>query len=157
MLANLRATATARGDTAWLARLAEIGRLLDLSADRKASDEDRKAARERLKVVWFRLHDTRRVARTILSRVKVKAQAITADGSVATTDVKIEPKVRELCLGHTPKLLEATYDKYEFHAERAEALEALAAEIARITGAPPPATAANVASLAVEKAKRRAR
>ena len=63
----------------------------------------------------WRLHDLRRTARTIMSRIK------------------IEPHVAERVLGHTVgSTVARTYDRFEYFEPKAHALAALAAEIERI-------------------------
>jgi integrase len=60
------------------------------------------------------LHDLRRTARTLLSRAKVA------------------PHIAERVLAHAQKGVEGTYDRFEYLAEKAEALTKLAALV------PPP-------------------
>jgi integrase len=69
-------------------------------------------------VVGWRLHDTRRTSRSLLSRAGISAD------------------VGERCLGHALDGLRAVYDKHTFHPEMAHAFEALAALIKRIANAP---------------------
>ena len=72
----------------------------------------------RLQQEW-RLHDLRRTARTIMSRIK------------------IEPHVAERVLGHTVgSKVQRTYDRFEYFEPKAHALAALAAEIERIIKPP---------------------
>jgi integrase len=70
-------------------------------------------------VSGWRLHDLRRVARTLLSRAG------------AANDIA------EMCLGHTLGGLRATYDQHSYHAEKKHAFEALAAQIERIVDPQP--------------------
>jgi integrase len=60
------------------------------------------------------LHDLRRTARSLLSRAGIAAD------------------VAEMCLGHVLTGVRGTYDRHEYHAEKKQAFEALAAQIARI-------------------------
>jgi integrase len=60
------------------------------------------------------LHDLRRTARSLLSRAGVASD------------------VAEMCLGHVLTGVRGTYDRHEYHAEKKQAFEALAAQIARI-------------------------
>jgi integrase len=69
------------------------------------------------------LHDLRRTARTLMSRLRVP------------TDIG------ERCLGHVIGGVRAAYDLHEYFDEKREAFEALANEIARIVGEPPKAPA----------------
>ena len=69
-------------------------------------------------VTGWRLHDLRRVARSLLSRGGIGAD------------------IAERCLGHVPGGIRATYDRYEYRHEKAHAFEALAAQIERIVNAP---------------------
>jgi integrase len=59
-------------------------------------------------------HDLRRTARTLMSRAGVPADHA------------------ERCLGHAIGGVRATYDRHAYHAEKAAAIEKLAAEIAKI-------------------------
>jgi integrase len=68
------------------------------------------------------IHDTRRTARTLLSRAKVPSD------------------YAERCLGHTIGGVRGIYDRHAFYEEKKHALEALAREIAK-TVDPPPTTA----------------
>ena len=79
-----------------------------------------KARLDRLSgVSGWRLHDIRRVCRSLLSRVGVAND------------------VAEMCLGHTLPSLRRTYDLYDHYRERQRAFAALAAEIERIISPPP--------------------
>jgi integrase len=69
-------------------------------------------------VTDWRLHDLRRTARSLLSRVGVSAD------------------IAEMCLGHTLPSIRATYDRYQYRAEMLHAFEALAAQIKRIVDPP---------------------
>jgi integrase len=60
------------------------------------------------------LHDLRRTARSLLSRAGIASD------------------VAEMCLGHVLTGVRGTYDRHEYHAEKKQAFEALAAQIARI-------------------------
>jgi integrase len=64
------------------------------------------------------LHDLRRVARSLLSR-----SGVSSDHA-------------ERCLGHVIGGIRGVYDKHEFHAEKADAFERLAAQLARIINPP---------------------
>jgi integrase len=70
-------------------------------------------------VSGWRLHDVRRVCRSLLSRVGVAND------------------VAEMCLGHTLPSLRRTYDLYDHYRERQRAFSALATEIERIVNPPP--------------------
>jgi integrase len=65
-------------------------------------------------VVGWRLHDLRRVARSLLSRAGIAND------------------IAEMCLGHSIGGLRATYDQYRYESEKRHALEALSAQIERI-------------------------
>ena len=75
------------------------------------------------KIEHFTIHDLRRTARTIMSRIEIK------------------PEVAEAMLNHLPPPLERIYDQYERSAEKRDGFLALEAEILRI------ARAAGVAEL----------
>lgn len=60
------------------------------------------------------LHDLRRTARSLLSRAGVVSD------------------IAEICLGHVLTGVRGTYDRHEYHAEKKQAFEALAAQVARI-------------------------
>jgi hypothetical protein len=62
-------------------------------------------------VTGWRLHDLRRTARTLLSRVRVSVDHA------------------ERCLGHIVGGVRGIYDRHEFHAEKADAFEALSRQI----------------------------
>jgi integrase len=72
-----------------------------------------KAAR----VTGYTLHDLRRTARSLMSRIGVQAD------------------VGERCLGHVVGGIRGVYDKHSYYREKLAAYEALAAEIDRINGA----------------------
>jgi integrase len=65
-------------------------------------------------VKGWTLHDLRRTARSLLSRAGIASD------------------VAEMCLGHVLTGVRGTYDRHEYHAEKKQAFEALAAQIARI-------------------------
>jgi integrase len=69
-------------------------------------------------VTGWRLHDLRRTARSLMSRAGVNADHA------------------ERCLGHVIGGVRGVYDRHEFRAEKAHALEALAHQIALITNPP---------------------
>jgi integrase len=69
-------------------------------------------------VSGWRLHDVRRVCRSLLSRVGVPND------------------VAEMCLGHTLPSLRRTYDLHDHYREKKDAFERLAAEVARIVDGP---------------------
>lgn len=84
---------------------------------------DRAIARLRTKegrapMPGWTLHDLRRTAKTLMARAGVR------------------PDISERVLAHAIAGVEATYDRYEYLAEQADALDRLAALVARITGAP---------------------
>jgi integrase len=66
----------------------------------------------------WRLHDTRRTARTLLSRSGVDAD------------------IAERCLGHSRGIIRGIYDRHDFRPEMQHAFEALAAQIERIINPP---------------------
>jgi integrase len=110
MIAELRNVATARKDSAMLARLDETAKLLE------AATKGDKAAREKLKTAWWTLHDLRRTAKTLMQRAGVT------------------PFVSERVLGHVIPGVEGVYDCWQYVEEKRDALEKLAAVIAQITG-----------------------
>jgi integrase len=65
-------------------------------------------------VKGWRLHDLRRTARSLMSRAGVPSDHA------------------ERCLGHVIGGVRGTYDRHEYHREKARAFEALAREIGRI-------------------------
>jgi integrase len=65
-------------------------------------------------VTGWTLHDLRRTARSLMSRAGVPTDHA------------------ERCLGHVIGGVRGVYDRYEFHAEKKRAYEALAAQIDRI-------------------------
>jgi integrase len=69
-------------------------------------------------VTGWRLHDLRRTARSLMSRAGVNADHA------------------ERCLGHVIGGVRGIYDRHEFHAEKAHALEALAHQIDLIVNPP---------------------
>jgi integrase len=71
-------------------------------------------------VTGWRLHDGRRTARSLLSRAGVPTDHA------------------ERVLGHVIGGIRGVYDRHEYHAEKAHALAALAAEIDRIVSPPRP-------------------
>ena len=102
MLAELRALAAARGDAQALARWEEIPRLW--AAARKWDA----VATKKLKTVWWTLHDLRRTAKTLMARAGVR------------------PDISERVLGHVIGGVEGVYDRYEYLAEKRDALTKLA-------------------------------
>jgi integrase len=70
-------------------------------------------------VKGWRLHDLRRVGRSLLSRIGISND------------------VAEMCLGHTLPSLRRTYDLHDHYHEKKHAFEALAAEIERIVDGTP--------------------
>src|SRR5712691_9623995 len=69
---------------------------------------------KRCDVAGWTLHDLRRTARSLMSRAGVSSDHA------------------ERCLGHVMAGFRGTYDRYEYHREKARAFEALAAQIERI-------------------------
>ena len=65
-------------------------------------------------VTGWTLHDLRRTARSLMSRAGVNSDHA------------------ERCLGHVITGVRGTYDRHEYHAEKQQAFEALAAQIERI-------------------------
>jgi integrase len=70
-------------------------------------------------VTGWTLHDTRRVARSLLSRAGISND------------------VAEMCLGHSLPTLRRTYDLHGFYREKARAFELLAQEVGRVVNPPP--------------------
>jgi integrase len=70
-------------------------------------------------VVNWRCHDTRRVARSLLSRAGVNSD------------------VAEMLLGHKLPHIRGVYDRHSYHAEKADALERLSAMVRQIVEPPP--------------------
>jgi integrase len=66
----------------------------------------------------WRIHDTRRAARTLLSRAGIAAD------------------ISEMCLGHSLSGVRATYDRWSFEAEKRHAFEALARMVEDIARPP---------------------
>jgi integrase len=81
-------------------------------------DRAKKRFDEACGVMDWRLHDLRRTARSLMSRANVS------------------PDHAERCLGHVIGGVRGTYDRYEYHAEKKQAFEALAAQIERIVNPP---------------------
>lgn len=81
----------------------------------------------------WRLHDTRRTGRTLLSRAGISAD------------------IAEMCLGHALTGVRNVYDRHAYEAEKRHAFEVLAAQIARIVSGPEP----KVADFAAERGRRR--
>jgi integrase len=69
-------------------------------------------------VTGWRIHDTRRTARSLLSRAGVNAD------------------IAERCLGHALPGIRATYDRHRYLDEMRHAFEALATEIERVVNPP---------------------
>jgi integrase len=90
---------------------------------------DRLVAQELPDVPQWQLHDLRRTARSLMARADVR------------------PDLAERVLGHAIVGVEAVYDRHSYEAQRAAALEALAALIARILNPP----AANVIALTAKR------
>jgi integrase len=65
-------------------------------------------------VTGWRIHDLRRSARSLLSRAGVNAD------------------IAERALGHALPTIRGTYDRYEYHREKAHAFEALSVQVERI-------------------------
>jgi hypothetical protein len=102
MLAKLRDIAAARNDKVMLANLIEVSKLLE--AARKGNKE----ARQNLMRAWWRLHDLRRTAKTLMMRAGVR------------------PDISERVLGHVIGGVEGVYDRYEYLVEKRDALSKLA-------------------------------
>jgi integrase len=83
-------------------------------------------------VTGWTLHDLRRTARSLMSRAGVS------------------PDHAERCLGHVIGGVRGTYDRHEYHAEKAQAYAALSELISRIVN-----PSDNVAELAAQKRRRR--
>jgi integrase len=84
--------------------------------------EHKRAFDERCGITGWRLHDLRRTARSLMSRAGVLSDHA------------------ERVLGHVPVGVRQTYDRYDYKTEKAAALEALVAQIARIVGSRPSIT-----------------
>lgn len=104
VLAELRRVAGERRDLAMLERLDEIARLLATCANRKASEAERKAARVKLKELWWAIHDLRRTARTLMTKGRV------------------DPDHAERALGHVIPGVRGTYDLHKFEGREAPRL-----------------------------------
>jgi integrase len=116
MLADLRKVAEDRNDQKLLAFVLKVEELMDKIATTKGAAQ-RKLAVE-LKAIWWRLHDLRRTARSLMSRAGVN------------------PDHAERCLAHIIGGVRGTYDRHAYHDEKAHAFEALAAMIDRIVNPP---------------------
>jgi integrase len=82
-------------------------------------------------VSGWTLHDLRRTARSLMSRAGVNSDHA------------------EQCLGHVITGVKGVYDRHQYHAEKARAYEALAAQIERIVNPP----ADNVTSISEHKTR----
>ena len=91
-------------------------------AGRNAAINSRSASKKRLDrdsgITNWRIHDLRRTASTLMSRAKVS------------------PDHKERCLGHVIGGVRGVYDRWEYHAEKREAFEKLAALVRTITRQP---------------------
>jgi integrase len=102
MLESLREIATKRNDRSTVAKLDDIKKWLS------APPKEAKAARQNLKREWWTLHDLRRTAKTLMARARVR------------------PDISERVLGHVIGGVEGVYDRYEYLAEKRDALAELA-------------------------------
>jgi integrase len=112
VLKRLRNLGEERRDEALLAYIAKVEDLMTRIA--KAKGDVRKGLSRELNAIWWTLHDLRRTARSVMSRAGVPSDHA------------------ELCMGHVTGGVRETYDRYEYHAEKKQAYEALAAQIDRI-------------------------
>jgi Arm DNA-binding domain/Phage integrase central domain len=101
-----------RNDKVLLARIAQVEELMARIAKAKGAEKKR-LARE-LNAIWWTLHDLRRTARSLMSRVGIDSDHA------------------ERCLGHVIGGVRGVYDRHEFHAEKKRAYEALASQVDRI-------------------------
>jgi integrase len=78
-----------------------------------------KAPRQKVQRLWWRLHDLRRTAKTLMVRAGVR------------------PDISERVLGHVIRGVEGVYDRYEYIDEKREALAKLAAIVQTIVAPQP--------------------
>jgi integrase len=95
------------------------GHFVGYSKSKPALDKAVTAANGGVSLPNWTLHDLRRTARSLMSRVKVVAD------------------VAERTIGHAIPGVRATYDKHDFLDEKRDALVRIAAEIERILNPPP--------------------
>lgn len=108
MLTELRRAMGLRGERAKIEQLNEVAVLLN------AAHEGDRAASQKLKAVWWTLHDLRRTAKTLMARAGVR------------------PDISERVLGHAIPGVEGVYDRHSYRDEKLDALERLAALVLRI-------------------------
>jgi integrase len=108
MLVDLRAIAVKRNDTSSIAALDDIQNWLG------ARPKEAKAARQKLKRIWWTLHDLRRTAKTLMMRAGVR------------------PDISERVLGHVIGGVEGVYDRHEYLVEKRDALAKLEALVQEI-------------------------
>lgn len=108
MLAKLRRVATDRGDDALLKWVDDMA--LALEKAHSGDEEAEKYVNEK----WWRLHDLRRTAKTLMARAGVR------------------PDISERVLGHEITGVEGIYDRWDYMAEKRAALECLEAIIKKI-------------------------
>ena len=113
--------AKARLDAAMLGKLKEstrdsaaLAKLNNIELWLKRARQGDRAARAKLKREWWTLHDLRRTAKTLMSRAGVR------------------PDISERVLGHVIAGVEGVYDRYEYLAEKRDALAKLAALVVEI-------------------------
>lgn len=107
MLKSLNETAQSRGDDDAIQKLVMItGLIRTHSAD--------ETAQEHIKALWWRLHDLRRTAKTLMMRAGIR------------------PDISERVLSHEIKGVEGVYDRWDYMAEKRDAIERLEKTIMRI-------------------------
>jgi len=130
LLADLRKVAERKADEVMVAFVSKVEKLMSRIAT--AEGAARRTLAMELNSIWWVHHDLRRTARSLMSRASV------------------HPDHAERCLAHIIGGVRGTYDRHEYHDEKARAFEALAAMVERIVN--PPAN--NVTSLDKRRAKR---
>ena len=126
MLAELRAMFTIRREKAVADENEEeahnatmaLTKLDDTAHALEAARKGDKKAREKLKTLWWTLHDLRRTAKTLMARAGVR------------------PDISERVLGHVIGGVEGVYDRHAYVDEKREALEKLATMIQQIITPP---------------------
>jgi integrase len=116
VLADLRKVAEGRGDEALLAYVFKVEELMS-KIDAAEGDTRQELAAE-LKAIWWRLHDLRRTARSLMSRAGVNADHA------------------ERCLAHIIGGVRGVYDRHAYRDEKVHAFKELAALIERIVNPP---------------------
>lgn len=110
MLQHMRRQAEMRQDEQVMAFVDTITQL------KLKAEQGDKSAREKLKTIWWRHHDLRRTAKTLMIGSGVR------------------PDISERVLGHEINGVEGVYDRWDYRAEKREALEKLAMTVQKIVG-----------------------